>query len=91
MNIYSTLTFHVPNRRSWTKAQSLVLLFWEIPVKHMIQEEMHDANLPKKRRNALKTAILTKKIKNFHKSKIDGLQKFSTRAPRFYDFLHFKG
>ena len=30
------------------------------------------------------------KIKNFHKSKIDGLQKLSTRAPLFYDFLHFK-
>ena len=27
----------------------------------------------------------------FNKSKIDGLQKLSTRAPRFYDFLHLKG
>ena len=30
-------------------------------------------------------------IKNFHKSNIDGLQMLSTRAPQFYDFLHFKG
>ena len=30
-------------------------------------------------------------MKNFHKSKIDGLQKLSTLAPQFYDFLQFKG
>ena len=48
-------------------------------------------NKIQKRRDALKTAILTKKIKNFHKSKIDSLQKLSTRAPRCHDFLHFKG
>ena len=30
-------------------------------------------------------------IKNFHKSKIGSLKKLSTRAPPFYDFLHFKG
>ena len=46
---------------------------------------------PKKRRNTVKTAFLTKNIKNFHKSKIDGLQKLSTGASWFYDFLHFKG
>ena len=32
-----------------------------------------------------------KKIKNFHKSKVDGLKKLSTRAHLFYDFLHFRG
>ena len=31
------------------------------------------------------------KIKNFHKSKVDGLKKLSTRAHLFYDFLHFRG
>ena len=36
-------------------------------------------------------AILTTKIKNFHKSKIDGLQKLSTGAPQYHDVLHFKG
>ena len=47
---------------------------------------------PKKKRDALKTAFLTKEsIKKFHKSKINGLQKLSTRAPWFYDILHFKG
>ena len=31
--------------------------------------------------------------KNFHKSKLDGLKKLPlpTRAPLFYDYLHFKG
>ena len=33
-------------------------------------------------------AILTKK---FHKSKVDGLEKLSTRAHLFYDLLHFRG
>ena len=50
-----------------------------------------DTNLPKKRRNAQKMVILTKKSKNFIKAKNDGLQKLYTWAPRFYDFLHFKG
>ena len=45
---------------------------------------------PKKER-CPKNSYFDKQIKNFHKSKIDGLQKLSTRAPRFYDFLHFKG
>ena len=36
-------------------------------------------------------AILTKKIKNFHKNKVDSFEKLSTRACLFYDFLHFKG
>ena len=31
------------------------------------------------------------KIKIFHKSKVDGLKKLSTRAHLFYDFLHFRG
>ena len=31
------------------------------------------------------------KIKNFHKSKVDGLKKLPTRAHLFYDFLHFRG
>ena len=31
-----------------------------------------------------------KEIKSFHKSKIDGLKKLSTRASMFYVFLHFK-
>ena len=38
-----------------------------------------------------KDGYFDKKIKIFHKSKIDGLQKLSTRAPQFYEFLHFKG
>ena len=28
--------------------------------------------------------------KNYHKIKIDGLKKLPTKAPLFYDFLHFK-
>ena len=30
------------------------------------------------------------RIKNFHKSKVDGLKKLPTRACLFYDLLHFK-
>ena len=30
-------------------------------------------------------------MKNFHKSKVDGLEKLPTRACLFYYFLHFKG
>ena len=30
------------------------------------------------------------KIKSFHKSKVDGLQKLPFRACLFYDFLHLK-
>ena len=62
-----------------------------VVIELVIREEMHDVNLPKKRRDALKTAILTKKIKNFHKSKVGSLQKLPTRACLFHDFLHFKG
>ena len=36
-------------------------------------------------------AFLTKKIKNFHKSKVDGLEKLPTRAYLFNDLMHFKG
>ena len=32
-------------------------------------------------------AILAKKIKNFHKSKVESLQKLPTRASLFYDSL----
>ena len=35
-------------------------------------------------------AILTKKIKNFHKSKVDSLEKLSTRACLFNDLSQFK-
>ena len=38
-----------------------------------------------------RSPLKMQEIKKFHKSKIDGLQKLSTRAPWFYDFLHFKG
>ena len=31
------------------------------------------------------------KIKNFHKNKVDGLKKLSTRDCLFYDLLHFRG
>ena len=58
-------------------------------IKCSISAIMHDGNLPKKRRNALKKAILTKESRIF--IKINGLKKLSTRAPLFYDFLHFKG
>ena len=44
----------------------------------------HDVNLPKKGKS-----YFGQQIKNFHKSKIDGLQKLSTKAPQFYDFLLF--
>ena len=47
--------------------------------------------ISQKKERCPKNGYFDKKIKNFHKSKIDGLQKLSTRAPRFYDFLHFKG
>ena len=30
------------------------------------------------------------RIKNFHKCKVDGLQKLLARACLFHDFLHFK-
>ena len=46
---------------------------------------------PKKERCPKNAYFDKKNPKNFHKSKIDGLQKLSTRAPQFYDFLHFKG
>ena len=36
-------------------------------------------------------AILTKKIKKFHKSKVDGLKKLATKTSLFYDLLQFKG
>ena len=39
---------------------------------------------------SLKKGYFDKKIKNFHKSKVDGLKKLSTRARLFYDFLHFR-
>ena len=45
----------------------------------------------KKTRKAPKRAVLIKEIKNFHKSKVDGLKKLSSRAHLFYDFLHFRG
>ena len=51
---------------------------------------MHDANLPKMEK-CLKNGCFDEKIKNFDKSKIDGLIKLPTRACLFYDFLHFKG
>ena len=38
-----------------------------------------------------KKGRFVKKIINFHKSKVDGLKKLSTRARPFYEFLHFKG
>ena len=47
--------------------------------------------LTKKSRTALEMAILTTKIKNFHKSKVDGHKKLSTGARLFYDLLHFRG
>ena len=53
------------------------------------QNAWHES--PKRRRNVQKMVILTKESKNFHKSKVDSLQKLSTRACLFYDFLHFKG
>ena len=31
------------------------------------------------------------KIKKFHKRKVDGLKKLSTRSRLFYDLLHFRG
>ena len=46
---------------------------------------------PKKWRNAKKMAILTKESKKFHKSKVDSLQKLSTRACLFNDLLQFRG
>ena len=46
---------------------------------------------PKKSRDALKMAILTEKIKNFHKSKVEGLKNLSPRACPFYNLLHFRG
>ena len=42
----------------------------------VIREEMHAANLPKKERDALKTAILTKKSKIFIKAKLTVSKSF---------------
>ena len=47
--------------------------------------------ISQKKERCPKNGYFDLKIKNFHKSKNDGLQKLSTRAPWFYDFLHFKG
>ena len=47
--------------------------------------------ISQKKERCPKNSYFDLRIKNFHKSKIDGLQKLSTRAPQFYDFLHFKG
>ena len=49
---------------------SLLFLRFMVVIELMIREEMHDANLPKKRRNALKMVILTKKSKIFIKAKL---------------------
>ena len=38
-----------------------------------------------------RSPLKMQKIKNFHKSKVDGLKKLSTRACLFNVFLHFKG
>ena len=46
--------------------------------------------ISQKKEKCPKNSYFDKRIKNFHKSKIDGHQKLFTRAPRFYDFLHFK-
>ena len=43
-----------------------------------------------KMENAPKNGYFDYRIKKFHKSKVDGLQKLPTRACLFYDFLHFK-
>ena len=47
--------------------------------------------ISQKKERCPKNSYFGQQIKNFHKSKIDGLQKLSTRAPQFYEFLHFKG
>ena len=47
--------------------------------------------ISQKKEKCLKNSFFDWKIKNFHKSKVDGLQKLSTRASLFQDCLHFKG
>ena len=39
----------------------------------------------------LHAILKPKKSKNFHKSKVDGLQKLHTMACLLHDFLHSKG
>ena len=46
--------------------------------------------ISKKKEKCPKNDYFDKKIKNVHKSKVDGLENLSTRAHLFYDFLHFR-
>ena len=45
---------------------------------------------PKKKQKTPKNGCFEFEIKNFHKSKVDSLKKFFTRACLFYVFLHFR-
>ena len=47
--------------------------------------------ISKKLKECPKNGYFDKKIKNFHKSKVDGLNKLSTKDCLFNDFVHFKG
>ena len=53
------------------------------------QNAWHES--PPKKEKCPKNGYFDYRIKNFHKSKVDGLQKLPTRACLFEDFLHFKG
>ena len=47
--------------------------------------------ISQKKEKYTKKGYFDEKKRNFHKSKVDGLQKLPTRACLFEDFLHFKG
>ena len=47
--------------------------------------------ISQKKEKRPKNGFFDYKIKNFHKSKVDGLKKLPTRTCLFNDFLHFKG
>ena len=50
-----------------------------------------DANHPQKKQKSPKNGFFDKNIKNFHKSKVDGLKKLTTRACLYHDLMHFRG
>ena len=61
------------------------------PQSNMWSRKKCMTGISQKKERCPKKGYFDEKIKKFYKSKIDGLQKLSTRAPRFYDFLHLKG
>ena len=46
---------------------------------------------PDKKEKCPKNGYFDEKIKNFHKSKVDGLKKLTTRSCLYHDLMHFRG